>query len=71
MDFESIINSIEFKKIPKEEIISKIPFLKNKFSEIRFSKNDNVESNWVMGQLRKTALGNIDLKELSEYLNHK
>ena len=71
MDFESVLNSLEFKKNSKEDIISKIPYLKNKFSEIKYSKKDTVESHWIMGQLRKSALGNIDLKVLSDSLNHK
>jgi glutamyl-tRNA(Gln) amidotransferase subunit E len=70
MDCESILTSLKFKKTPKEEIISAIPYLKKKFNEIRVSKNDNVELHWVMGQLRKNALGNIDLKELADMLNH-
>ena len=65
MDFDSALASMDFKKVNKEDIISKIPFLRNKFSEVRISKNDNVESHWIMGQLRKIALGNIDLKELA------
>ena len=59
MDFDSILTSINFKKVPKEEILSKIPFLKQKFSEIKISKNDSVAKEWIMGELQKTAIGNI------------
>ena len=71
MDFESVLASINFKKIKKEDIIATIPFLKDKYSQIRFSKKDTTELHWIMGQLRKTALGNINLKELAASLNHK
>nr|MBP7496765.1 hypothetical protein [Bacteroidales bacterium] len=65
MDFDSVLTSINFKKIPKEEILSKIPFLKNKYKEVCLSKNGNNEPHWIMGQLRKTAVGNLNLKDLA------
>ena len=64
MDFESVLTSIRFKRIPKEELISKIPFLKKKFAEIKLTKKGNPEPDWVMGQLRKQAEGNMELKTL-------
>ncbi|MGM0505153.1 MAG: Glu-tRNA(Gln) amidotransferase subunit GatE, partial [Bacteroidota bacterium] len=66
MDFESILTSIHFKQLPKEEILSKIPFLKQKFKEIRQSKNDNVAVDWIMGELQKTAVGNIAPDQLAK-----
>lgn len=66
MDFDSILTSINFKQTPKEEILSKIPFLKQKFSEIRISKNDNVLKDWIMGELQKTAIGNISPDDLAK-----
>lgn len=66
MDFESILTSIHFKPLPKEEILSKIPFLKEKFKEIKQSKNDNVAVHWIMGELQKTAVGNIAPEKLAK-----
>ena len=66
MDFESVLNSIDFKRIDREKIISKIPFLKGKFVEIRISDNKKNEVNWIMGQLHKIATGNINLTELEK-----
>lgn len=64
MDFDSIVRTIGFKKKSKEEIIGQIPFLKEKFEqEKRVDTQENMV-NWIMGQLRKTALGNINLSEL-------
>ena len=71
MDFNSILTSINFKTIPKEEILSKIPFLKQKFHEIKISKNDNVAKNWIMGELQKTAVGNIAPEQLSKAIEVK
>jgi glutamyl-tRNA(Gln) amidotransferase subunit E len=68
MEFDSVLTSINFKTISKEEIVSKIPFLRNKFAEIRLSKGDEVEHNWIMGQLRRQAEGNMSMLELHKAL---
>ncbi len=66
MDFASILETINFKKISKEDILLRISILKDKFAEGKneFDKKD--QRNWIMGQLRYTALGNLDLTELSK-----
>jgi len=66
MDFDSILTSINFKSVPKEEILSKIPFLKQKFNDIKVSGKDEVAKDWIMGELRKTAIGNIAPNELAK-----
>jgi glutamyl-tRNA(Gln) amidotransferase subunit E len=68
MDFESVLTSIKFKRTKKEDILSKIPFLKEKFRQIKLSERKESEINWVMGELRRTAEGNIDLSELHKLL---
>ena len=68
MDFESVLTSINFKKVSKENILSLIPFLKDKFDEIKYSENRNNQTNWIMGELSEIATGNINLKELSEII---
>lgn len=67
MDFDSILTTLEFRRLPKKEILSNIPVLKEKFKEIAHS--DNPDSGkamtlWVMGRLRPLAVGNLDLAEL-------
>lgn len=59
MDFNSLLTSINFKQVPKEEILSKVPFLKQKFKEIQVSKTDKGAIHWIMGELQKTAVGNM------------
>ncbi len=71
IEFESVLTSINFKQISKEDIVSKIPFLRNKFAEIRLSKGQDVEHNWIMGQLRRQAEGNMRMAELHEALGFK
>ena len=66
MDFESVLNAINFKRYSEDNILEKIPTLIHKFAE---GKDNIIESdmvNFVMGQLRNIALGNMDLKELSD-----
>ncbi|MCX6233213.1 MAG: Glu-tRNA(Gln) amidotransferase subunit GatE [Bacteroidetes bacterium] len=70
MDFDSVMTSIHFKEVQKNEIIARIPFLKKKFSEIRRSDNKINENNWIMGELRRIALGNIPMRELYEIVNN-
>ncbi len=66
MEFESVLTSIGFKTVTRDQIASKIPFLRNKLAEIRLSKGAGVEHDWIMGQLRRQAEGNISMKELHE-----
>ena len=66
MDFDSILNAINFKRYSEKKILDKIPILTDKFAE---GKDTIIESdliNYVMGQLRNMAMGNMDLKALSD-----
>ena len=66
MDFESILSVIHFKRISEDEIVSKIPFLKEKFAATSRNNTKENEFLWVMGQLRQIAIGNICLTDLSK-----
>lgn len=67
MDFESVLSVINFKRISKEEITSKIPFLNDKFMQTAYHKENNeARVRWIMGQLHKIAIGNISMKELEK-----
>lgn len=70
MDFESVLNSIQYTKISEEQIISMIPFLKSKYQEIAINPSDVNSKNWIMGELRRKAVGNIALGKLSGYLTN-
>ena len=37
MDFDSVLTTLNFKKIPKEDIEARIPFLREKYKEIATS----------------------------------
>ena len=51
--------------ITQQEIYSHIPFLKKKFAEISAKGNTKQESDWILGQLRKMAIGNVSMKVLA------
>ena len=68
MDFDSVLESIKFKKIKEEDIISLIPLLKKKFQETCKVNTPENERNWIMGQISKKAIGNMTLNKLAEYL---
>lgn len=66
MDFESILAEMKFRRVKEKAIMDSIPVLKEKFNKENGIKNGLHRVNWVMGQLRKRALGNMDLSELSK-----
>jgi glutamyl-tRNA(Gln) amidotransferase subunit E len=66
MDFGSVLVNIDFKRASEEDIFSKIPFLKEKYKTVRTSIYPKAEKHWVMGQMRKIALGNVSFKELMD-----
>ncbi|NOX86638.1 MAG: Glu-tRNA(Gln) amidotransferase subunit GatE [Chlorobi bacterium] len=66
MDFESILNSLKFKRVSAEIILEQIPVLNEKFGNNHKNGNEISRKNWVMGQLRGVAIGNMNLTELSK-----
>ena len=69
MEFESVLNSLEYEKYPKEKILKNVASLQSMFPKINKSKNPKAAEKWIMGNLRPIALGNIPLKELSKYVH--
>ncbi|MFC2114563.1 Glu-tRNA(Gln) amidotransferase subunit GatE, partial [Bacteroidota bacterium] len=69
LDFESVLTYINFKPASKESIADKIPFLKDKFKQIRVSGKESVETRWVIGQLKKMALGNMGFSSLKKMID--
>ena len=68
MEFESVLNSLEYEKYPKEKILKNVASLQSMFPKIKKSKNLNAAEKWIMGNLRPIALGNIPLQELNRYV---
>jgi len=64
MRYESILTTLHFKKRSLNVIIAPVNFLYEKFREERKSENEAAPVNWLMGQVRKQAAGNVPLNEL-------
>ena len=69
LDFNAILLNINFKIVSKKEIDSKIPLMKETFDRIRISKAINSTSQWIMGQVKEMALGNMNLSELKAQID--
>jgi glutamyl-tRNA(Gln) amidotransferase subunit E len=64
MVFSSILTVVGYKQVEPGSLYEQIPILHEIFNKVRTNTNPNAEVNWIMGRLRKLALGNIPLKEL-------
>lgn len=64
MQFDSVLTTIKFKKVKSAQILDQVQFLIDKFKQIGHNVTAENTQNWVMGQLRKLALGNIALTDL-------
>jgi glutamyl-tRNA(Gln) amidotransferase subunit E len=71
MDFSTILTVIKFKQFTKDEIYSKIEFLSKKFDENAHNNTVDNKTNWIMGQIRSIAIGNMNLVELKEEINKR
>ncbi|MBA7530268.1 Glutamyl-tRNA(Gln) amidotransferase subunit B, chloroplastic/mitochondrial [subsurface metagenome] len=66
MEFSSVLIIINFRKKSMDELLAPIDFLYEKFKEIKLSNNNKNTVNWLMGQVYKQAIGNVEMKKLSE-----
>ncbi len=65
MDAESVLISIRFSRHDRQSILALIPLLREKFARINTSKDPGAGRRWIMGELRRMALGNVPLAELA------
>lgn len=75
MDFESVLATIKFKEVPEDEILGKVPYLLKIADQSGIAADKGARIRWIMGQLYKTALGNIAMNRLEKFveenINHK
>jgi glutamyl-tRNA(Gln) amidotransferase subunit E len=64
IDFDSILTTIDYRKYSPDQILADIPTLKHEFNAINSSSDPMAGVRWVMGQLRRRAIGNMCLEEL-------
>ncbi len=66
MDFDSILQELNFKKVKEDHIMAQIPILEDKFKQECRQNEEAKKKNWIMGQIRAMAIGNMNLTELSK-----
>jgi glutamyl-tRNA(Gln) amidotransferase subunit E len=66
MDFDSVLATLSFKRIPEEEILTRVSALGRIAQETDIGLDPEARRLWIMGELRKSALGNISLTRLGE-----
>jgi glutamyl-tRNA(Gln) amidotransferase subunit E len=66
MDPSSVLASVNFKSIPKSQVLDNIPFLQQIAEQSGVSALPEARIHWIMGQLRPTALGNLGMPDLYE-----
>ena len=71
MEFNSMLTALKFKKRSLDELAAPIDFLSEKFRDIRKTDDKNEAANWIMGQLHKQAIGNIELRDLREIIDKR
>jgi len=64
MVFESVLTTIGYRPVQVQEVLEHVPALKEKFKDVCTSSAPNACADWIMGNLRKLALGNMPLAEL-------
>jgi len=69
MDFQSILNSLKFEPKSKEDIINSAQLLKTKFVPKK-EKKKGLKLNWIMGNIRQHAIGNIELNEVYQLIEN-
>lgn len=65
MDLEAVLSSIGYSPRSREDIIARIPALREEFARRNTSGDGAAGRRWIMGQLRPLALGNMPLGELA------
>ena len=71
MEFGSVLTIIDFKKHSLNELLAPVDFLFGKFRQIRHSETEKAAIDWLMGQLHRQAVGNIELTLLKQQIEEK
>jgi glutamyl-tRNA(Gln) amidotransferase subunit E len=71
MEFDSVLTDVRYKPHSKEEILAPVDFLREKYREIGRVQTEQAENNWIMGELRHRAMGNMEYKTLMNELKKR
>ena len=63
-EYEAILKTIGYQPMTKQQILSKIPLLKETFKDIQRTQDGKAKISWIMGKLRPFVIGNMDLREV-------
>ncbi len=68
MEFDSVLATMKFKSHTPEDILARVSFLQEKFRQVCLVRKNRAanELNWIMGQLRPLAVGNVSLALLRD-----
>jgi len=65
MDLEAVLSSIGYAPRSRDDIVARIPALREEFARLNTSRDPEAGRRWIMGWLRPLALGNMPLVELA------
>jgi glutamyl-tRNA(Gln) amidotransferase subunit E len=71
MNFNSVLKILKYRKFTEQHILSLVPGLKAKFKKIKISEEAGAEIRWIMGKLRNTAIGNMEMNRLSHKITEE
>lgn len=71
MEFGSVLTIIDYKKHSLTELLAPVDFLFGKFRQIRHSESEKASVDWLMGQLHRQAIGNVELTVLKKQIEEK
>ncbi len=64
MAFESVLTTIGYRPAQTRDILAHVPALRRKFKDVCTSSAPNACTDWIMGNLRNLALGNMALADI-------
>ena len=64
MEFDDVLKETGYYPVSKKEMIEKVPEIVDDFRKSKRTKRQGAEIDWIMGELRRAALGNVDMSEL-------
>jgi glutamyl-tRNA(Gln) amidotransferase subunit E len=71
MEFGSVLTIIDFKKYSLSELTAPVEFLYQKFRQIRNNESEKASVDWLLGQLHRQAIGNVELTVLKSEIENK
>jgi glutamyl-tRNA(Gln) amidotransferase subunit E len=71
MEFGSVLTIIDFKKYSLHELTAPIDFLYQKFRQTRYNESEKAAVDWLLGQLHRQALGNVEITALKAEIENK